>query len=492
MSETSFIPLFAVLVSALASLLILFSGKQPNLREFWTFAAAFLKFSLVLSLYPAVSSGITVTTPLFEIVPGITSAFRVDALGLTFALLSSGLWIITSLYNVGYMRTLKEHEQTRYYFSFALSLSAAIGIAFSADLVTFFIFYEILTLATYPLVAHKENREAVLAGRKYLVYALTAGVALLFAIGWTFHATGEIAFRAGGFLKGNDFSHAGLVLLFFLFIYGCGVKGALFPVHAWLPTAMVAPTPVSALLHAVAVVKAGIFGILRVTGYVFGPSLMENLHLAQPLAWIAAFTVLAASCIALVQDNLKRRLAYSTISQLAYIILGAALAAPSAFTGSILHLVNHGIMKITLFFCAGVIYAKSHIENISDMHGIGRKMPWTLTAFAVASLGLAGLPPFNGFVSKWFLAKGALEAESWIFFSVYMLSALLNLAYFVPVVYTAFLPPKSKASVSENPVPLIAPPVITGILVILFGIIPWLFHRQIELAKIAANGIFGA
>lgn len=484
-------PLLAILVSAIASLLILFSDRSRNLRETWTILASVLKFLITLSLLPLVLQGNVITFNFFELFPGVVSGFRVDALGLYFALLSSGLWIITSIYSIGYMRSLKEHEQTRYFFSFALSLSATLGIAFAGDLITFFIFYELLTLATYPLVTHKETPEAIQGGRKYLVYSLSAAALLLIAIAVTYTQTGQLTFQAGGFLGSMENVRL-LTLLLFLFLYGCAVKAALFPVHAWLPTAMVAPTPVSALLHAVAVVKAGAFGVLRIVGYVFGPEILQSTGLWQVIAVLAGFTILGASFIALAQDNLKRRLAYSTISQLSYIILGAALVTPSAYQGSILHLANHAFLKITLFFCAGVIYVKTHKENISDMRGIGYSLPWTMTLFAAASIGLSGFPPMNGFISKWFLCKGALEAGSWAALAVYLISALLNAAYLLPVVVTAFSKPKMAADLEWTPKTLITPPVVTGFLALVFGCLPFVFFSQIRLAAVAVKSIFGA
>lgn len=483
-------PVAAILVSAIAAFLILACDKRPNLREGISLAAAVLKFLLIASLHPVIESGREVTVKLFEILPHTPCILKIDALGFYFALLSSGLWIVTTVYSIGYMRTSHEKQQTRFYFSFALSLSAAVGIAFSGDLITFFLFYELLTLATYPLVAHKETKEAVKAGRKYLVYSLTSGIVLLLAIVWLYRINGTVAFQAGGLFTTHALSHKEFLVLFFMLIYGCGVKGGLFPVHAWLPSAMVAPTPVSALLHAVAVVKAGVFGILRVTGFVFGPELMRSQNLGEPLAWIAAFTILGASCIALAQDNLKRRLAYSTISQLAYIILGTAMLTPSAYSASILHLANHAFMKITLFFCAGAIYACSHKENISDMAGLGRRMPLTFTAFAIGSLGLAGFPLFNGFISKWFFCKGAIEAGSYLILCVYLLSAFLNIAYLFPVVLTGFRTGHDHSEVQEKPWTLIAPLLCTATLVLLFGCVSYFIRGHLELAEFATSQVF--
>lgn len=484
-------PLLAIAAGSIAALLILLSGRHRQVRELWTFLAAGAKFALVCSLVPAVLEGRAPYFPLFEIVPGLVCSLRVDPLGLFFALVSSGLWILTSIYSVGYVRSLNEHAQTRYFFAFALSLASTMGIAFAGDLVTFFIFYEMLTLATYPLVAHREDEEAIGAGRKYLVYSLSGGALLLAAIAWITVRREQISFTAGGFLAGF-FTPRELLLLFALAVYGTGVKAALFPVHSWLPTAMVAPTPVSALLHAVAVVKAGVFGALRMIGFVFGPSLLRETGLWQPLAWAAALTIIGASLLALVQDNLKRRLAYSTISQLSYILLGAALTSPIALLGAILHISNHAFMKITLFFCAGAIYVKTHKENVSEMDGLGRAMPLTMAAFTLASFGMVGLPLLAGFVSKWFLGLGTLAAERPIFLGVFLFSSLLNAAYFLPISFRAFYyRPRGIGRVRENSFALIVPLLATAILVILFGAVPALIRFQAKLAQLAAGGVFG-
>jgi len=484
-------PALAVMCSLVAAGLILASSRRPNLREAWTILAAVLKFGLVLSLLPGVLSGQVFETRLFEVLPGIPFLFRVDPLGMAFGLLASLLWVVTSIYSIGYVRSLQAGAQTRYFFSFALCLASALGVAFAGNLLTFLICYEVLTVATYPLVVHKETPEAISAGRKYLFYTLTGGALLLLCVAWTYQISGRLDFVPGGFLSGQA-SPQTLVVLFSLFIMACGVKAALMPFHAWLPSAMVAPTPVSALLHAVAVVKAGVFGILRITGYVFGPDLLRQLGLGMPLATVASFTILMASVIALRQDNLKRRLAYSTISQLSYIILGAAILSPTAFLASIMHIVNHGFMKITLFFCAGAIYCKTHIENISQMNGLGRQMPVTMGCFAIGAMALVGLPFFCGFVSKWFLCQGSLEAGQLIFIFVLIASGLLNAAYFFPVVYRAFFM-ESKTSLSWNEArfTMLIPITVTAALAILFGAVPYLIRQQHHLASLATLQIWG-
>jgi multicomponent Na+:H+ antiporter subunit D len=436
--ELSHAPLLAILASLLAIPAILLAGKRPNLREAFTFLAAGLKFFFVLRLVPSALQGETVRTGVFELAPGIQLSLAADPLGVFFALVASGLWIVTSVYSIGYMRGHGEQKQTRYFAAFAMSLSSTIGVAFSDNLLTFLLFYELLTLATYPLVVHKETPEAIRAGRMYLSYALTAGLVFLAGTTWVFLRTGSVDFQTGGALPVGAFSANEMKLLFGLFMLGVGVKSGIMPLHSWLPAAMVAPTPVSALLHAVAVVKSGVFGVLRITGYVFGPEAMRDFGLDTILAIFAGTTVIVASIIAMRQDNLKRRLAFSTVGHLSYIVLGAALISPAALQGSILHLSAHAIMKITLFFCAGAIYVHTHRTQISQLDGLGRKMPWTFGAFTVASLGLAGIPPVNGFVSKWWLCMGTLEAGQVIALGVFVLSGLLNAGYFLPIVIRAF------------------------------------------------------
>jgi multicomponent Na+:H+ antiporter subunit D len=481
--------MLAILVSLTAAALILITGRRPNLRETWTLLAAGAKFLIILSMAPSILKGQVMEYTMLALSPGISLQLRVDAFGLFFGLLASGLWIATSFYSIGYMRGLNEHSQTRYFFCFAVALSSTIGVAFAANLLTLFLFYEILTISTYPLVAHKETPEALAAGRKYLVYLLSAAVFILFSIAYTYQLAGSLDFVAGGFLKGRG-SPETLRLLFVAFILGFGTKAALMPIHEWLPTAMIAPTPVSALLHAVAVVKAGVFSCLRVIDYVFGPSLLSDLDLWLVLGYFVSITIIGASLFALAQDNLKRRLAFSTISQLSYIVLGAALINPAALMGSVLHMAFHGFMKITLFFCAGAIFVKTGKEDISQMNGIGRRMPLTMAAFAVGAFGMAGIPPVCGFLSKWYLCLGSMEAREAVFVLILLTSSLLNVAYFFPVVYNAFfkkeagegLPAREEASWW-----MLAPILICALMSIVLGVYPDAFirFRQIALAVVA-------
>lgn len=492
---TSIRPLLSIIVSLAAAFLILLIGERSrNLREAWTLLASVAKFIIVASMIPFILQGKTLEYTVISLAPGLLLQFRVDAFGLLFGVLASTLWIATSFYSIGYMRGLNEHAQTRYFFCFAIALSATMGIAFAGNLLTLFIFYEVLTMATYPLVAHKETPEARKGGRKYLAYTLTGGVIILLASAIIYSLTNTLDFKPGGFLAG----HASANMLQFLFvalILGFGVKAAIMPIHEWLPTAMVAPTPVSALLHAVAVVKAGVFGVLRVILYVFGPNLLHDLDLWLILAYFVSFTIIFSAMLALVQDNLKRRLAFSTINNLSIIILGASLLSHCGIKGGMLHIVNHGFMKITLFFVAGAIYVKTHKENISDLDGLGRRMPLTLGSFAIGAMGLAGVPSTCGFISKLYLCMGSLEAKQIIFLFVFLASALLDVAFFFPIIINSFFKkPKENSNphFDEAPMFMVIPLMATAIISIILGIFPNAFFHFFEIVNLAVKNITGA
>jgi multicomponent Na+:H+ antiporter subunit D len=486
----SIYPLVAILVPVAGIIMILISHRWPNIREFWTLAASVAMFSVIFSMLPDVLAGRYPEISLIQISPGISMALTVDTAGIIFGMSASALWIVTSIYSIGYMRTLAEKKQTRYYTFFALCLASTIGIAFSANLLTFVLFYEILTLATYPLVVHKETPGAISAGRKYLAYLLTGGLALIAAVALTYHYAGSLDFRSGGFLS-NLPEGPNLMLLFVLFLIGFGMKSALMPLHSWLPTAMIAPTPVSALLHAVAVVKAGVFGFVRMIGFVFGPQLFHDMGAWQILAVMAAITIVVSSLLAMYQDNLKRRLAYSTVGHLSYIVLGVSLLSADAWVGGVIHIVNHAILKITLFFCAGAIYARTHVENISELNGMGKQMPITMGIFTLAAIGLVGIPPLNGFISKWFLGQGALEANLGIYLGLLLLSGLLNAAYFFPIVRRAFFMKSDKRTrTAEASAFMVVPLVITAGLALLLGLLPDGIFHFFELASNSAASIF--
>ena len=426
-----------IAVPLVGALLIWISRRTPNLRETVTLVTAGILFLMVASLFPTVTDGGRPGATLVETLPGLSIAIEVEPLGMLFALVASSLWFVTSIYSIGYMRGHNEKNQTRFYVYFAIALSSAMGVAFAANMFTLFVFYEVLTLSTYPLVTHAGTEEAKRGGRVYLGLLLGTSIGLLLlAVIWTWSLAGTLDFRQGGVLTGT--APAGVIgVLFALYVFGIG-KAAVMPFHRWLPAAMVAPTPVSALLHAVAVVKAGVFAVLKVSVYLFGFDLLTDTGASEWLMYVAAATILIASLVAMRQDNLKRRLAYSTVSQLSYIVLGAMLATPLGAIGGGLHIAMHAFGKITLFFCAGAIMVASHKTEVSQMSGLGRAMPITMGAFFIGSLSIIGLPPTGGLWSKWYLALGTLEAGHAGLLAVLMLSSLLSIAYLLPIPVRAF------------------------------------------------------
>jgi len=480
---TSIRPLLALLICALAAMTILAFGKSDksnNLRDAISLLAASANFLVVASMAPIVLDGGVIQYHLFTVLPGIDFSLRVDPLGMVFASISSMLWIAAAFYSIGYMRKLQEHHQTRFFSCFAISIMAAIGGAFSANLFTLVIFYEILSLITYPLVYHRETEESWLGSKKYLVYLMgTSKTFLLAAIALTYSIAGTLDFAPAGLFHDVATSPVLLTVVYVCYLAGFA-KAAIMPFHAWLPAAMVAPTPVSALLHAVAVVKMGVFCVLRVIFHVFGVNLMDNLGLGIATAYLVSFTILMASIYALTRDDLKARLAYSTVSQLSYIILGAVLLAPSSIVGGVVHIASHAFAKITLFFCAGSIYCASRRKNISELSGIGRRLPWTMTAFFIASLSMIGIPPSGGFISKWYLIVGTVEAKQLAFLAVLLLSSILNAIYFLPISYKAFFEAeKTRQDIKEIPLVTI-PLVVTATLSLLLGVYP---HYFLSLAQ---------
>ncbi len=481
------IMLMAVLMPLVAFMLKPFTARTPNLRDGLAFLVGLITFALVLWLWSDFRQGIRPSITLWHILPGMSITFKLESAGMMFALVAAGLWPVTHLYAVGYMRANHEIRQTRFFSAFPIAIACALGIAFSANLFTTFIFYEIMTLCTYPLVTHKGNEAARQAGRTYLGVLMGTSLTLLLpAILWVWQVTGSMEYTQGGLFAGWQHGQSpfimGLMLLFFVF---GTAKAAVMPFHRWLPAAMIAPTPVSALLHAVAVVKAGIFIVFKVVVYIFGADYLDSLVVETPLisAWLpylAGVTVIAASVIALQQDDLKKRLAYSTISQLSYIVMATGLLSPYALMGAVAHLVAHAVSKITLFFAAGNIYTASgkKMTKVSQMQGIGRLMPITMTAFAVGSLSLIGLPPTIGFVSKWFMVKGAMQEGHIFALLVFAISTLLNAAYLLPIVGQAFLAPPQNATQEaphgEAPWPMLVAICISALLVLALFAMPWL------------------
>ncbi len=451
--------------------------RYPNLREAVTLLTAISLLALVGWLWMQFMSGARPTVRLTEILPNIALEFRVEPLGMLFAALASLLWVVNSVYSIGYMRSNQEKNQTRFYACFAIALSATMGVAFAGNLLTLFIFYEILTLSTYPLVSHKGDPATVASARVYLGVLLVTSIGFFLpAIIWTYHVSGSLDFVPGGIIEGNLTGPAVGVLLA-LFAFGIG-KAAIMPVHRWLPAAMVAPTPVSALLHAVAVVKAGVFTIMKVVIYIFGFDVLAAEASTSWLLYVAAFTVIAGSAIALRQTNLKRLLAYSTISQLSYVVMAVVVLQPLAGMGAAIHMVAHAFGKITLFFVAGAIYTATRKTELHQLEGIGKRMPWTMAAFTIGALSMIGLPLTGGFVSKWYMLSGALQATNYVVLLTIVVSTALNAAYFLPILYSAWFASGESSKMGgrqEAPLPIVFATMTSAVMALIF----FLYNRPV-------------
>ena len=463
-------PLIAFVAPLVGVFGIAWAGeKRKNLRETFTFVVAIIQASAVLSMIPIILSGKIVEFHIWQVFTNVPLLLRVDGFGLLFACVASVLWIATTVYAIGYMRGLHEHAQTRFYSFFAISLSATMGVAFSANLLTIYFFYEMLSVSTFPLVTHMQDKEARTGGRTYLGYLLFTSLCLLLpAMSWCYvwldGGTVTMDFLADTGRVG-EFSQTTQITLLALFTFGFA-KAGIMPLHSWLPGAMVAPTPVSALLHAVAVVKVGVFCVIRVYSDIFGTEVLQNLDGEDWLIGIACATILISSLIAMSQDNLKRRLAFSTIGQLGYVVLGATLATDMGIGGSVLHIAMHACGKITLFFCAGAIFVASGKKYVSQLRGLGRKMPITMGAFMIGSLSVIGLPPLGGFVSKWYLALGALDRDAIWVVVVLLVSSLLNVFYLLPVAVTAFFrteETEENPGIQEAPMACVVPLALTAV-----------------------------
>jgi len=493
MSWSAWAPL-AVLASSLVPGLVIFAlpESKRRTRTALNLGGALLKLGLILAILWGVSEGQTYGVRL-PFLPGLDLALRIGPLSLLFLVLSAGLWLVTTIYAVGYLEG--SPHRRRFFGFFSLCVTATVGVAMADNLLTFVIFYELLSLATYPLVVHRGTEVARRAGQIYLAYTILGGALLLLGTVWLYTIAGTLDFTPRGFLERlPESQHPALVGIFVLLIAGLGVKAALVPFHGWLPQAMVAPAPVSALLHAVAVVKAGAFGIVVVVYDVFGVEFAASLGVTTPLAVLASVTIIYGSLRALFQDDLKRRLAFSTVSQVSYIALGVAVAGPIAAIGGVVHLVHQGLMKITLFFCAGNLAETLGIHKVSEMNGVGRRMPWTMAAFTVGALGMIGVPPIAGFVSKWYLGLGALEAnQPWVIL-VLAGSSLLNAAYFLPILHAAWFrePPKSwpeeqRFGSAETGWMLLLPPLVTAALALGVGLFASMPFTPLEWARLIAE-----
>ncbi len=472
--------LIALIVPLIGALGVMIRGADENIRETISCVTSLILLSLVLSLVSEIKAGKILYCHLFTILPGLDIALRADSFSMIFAMVAASLWTIAVFYSMGYMRSLQEHAQTRFNACFALAIFGAIGVAFSNNLFTMYLFYEIVSICTYPLVAHHQDKEGYEGARKYIIYLTTTAKAFLLpAMILIFVLTGTLDFstdiRYGIFSP--DIDKTLVVMLYIFCLFGFAKNGVM-PFHHWLPGAMVAPTPVSALLHAVAVVKVGVFCTTRVMLYVFGTHTMQALNLGIPTAYFVGFTIIAASVIALSKDNLKARLAYSTVSQLSYIIIGVALLTDAGIQGGLIHIVNHAFSKITLFFCAGAIFVAANKKYISELDGLGKTMPFTFGAFAIASLSMIGAPPVAGFVTKWNLLVGSVQAHQIGILLILIASTVLNAAYFAPITFRAFFGKKENSmqtdtgGIKEAPLSMLIPILIACTISVIIGIYP--------------------
>lgn len=495
MNIDAWLPALIVLSSLLPGLIIFFLAETRHVAR--------ITLNLIGAVFKLLLVGVMIWGVFHQhvyesrlsLLPGMDLVLHADALSVLFVSLSTVLWLVTTVYAIGYLEG--SPHRSRFFGFFSLCVSATVGIALAGNMVTFLFFYEILTLATYPLVAHRGTADSARGARIYLAYTLSGGVVLLVGVAWLRAIVGPLDFTEGGILSSVSVEHHGeLSAIFALLIFGLGVKAALVPLHGWLPEAMIAPAPVSALLHAVAVVKAGAFGIVRVIYDVYGVEFAASLGLLLPLAVLASVTIVYGSLLALTQDGLKKRLAYSTVSQVSYIALGAAIFGPVATIGGVAHLVHQGVMKITLFFCAGNYAETLGVHRISEMAGIGRRMPLTTLAFTTGALGMIGVPPMAGFISKWYLASGALAAgQNWVLL-VLMASSLLNAAYFLPILYRAwFQEPVGPWPEERHPTRggseahwmLLWPALVTAALAFLIGLFANTPYSPLEWARLIAE-----
>ncbi|MFB1486598.1 MULTISPECIES: complex I subunit 5 family protein [unclassified Thiocapsa] len=498
MSFDAWLPAAIVLSSMVPGMLIFVLKEESHrLRTVLNMTGALAKVGLVIWMIRGVYDGHLFETR-WTLAPGLDLVLSADALSVLFVALSTLLWLVTTVYAIGYL----EHSpnRSRFFGFFSICVSATVGIALSGNLLTFVIFYEILTLATYPLVAHRGTPDAAHGAKVYLAYTMGGGALLLVGAIWLQALVGPVEFTQGGILGVSpEEIRMELILIFFVLLAGLGVKAALVPLHGWLPQAMVAPAPVSALLHAVAVVKAGAFGIVRVVYDVYGAEFAYANGLLLALGILASITIIYGSMMALTQDSLKKRLAYSTVSQVSYIALGASLFGPIATIGGLVHLVHQGLMKITLFFCAGNYAETLGVDKVSQMDGVGRRMPWTSLAFTVGALGMIGIPPVAGFVSKWYIGLGAADAGSNWVLAVLIASSLLNAAYFLPILHRAWFRPAPKQWPQEHrhtgrleiAGALLWPPVITAVLALSAGLFAAAPFTPLEWATLIAEREYG-
>lgn len=466
-----FTALFPLIIPVIGAVAVYAIPEENNRsRLIFAFTVVLINVIYIWNLLFSVLQGQVITLRVLEFIPGLSIYLDLDPMGMVFAVTASSLWLFAIVYASGYMA--KKKNQRQFYFWYILSMTAVLGVAFAGNLLTLYIFFEFLTFATYPLVIQDRSEEAYQSGQKYIIYCLSGGGLILVAFLILRSLIPEVYFVSGGIVSAAVAEQEVLVLILILLIAGFGTKAAILPLHSWLPGAMVAPVPVSALFHAVAVVKSGVFGILRTSYFIFSPGLLREIDPYNLVLIVISITIILGSVLALRQDVLKLRLAYSTISQLGYISLGAFLFSATGLLGGVIHLINHALLKIILFFSAGVIMKETGADKVSEMNGIGKRLPWTMRSFAIGGLGLIGILPINGYISKLYILQGSLEADKALFALVILASSILNSLYYLPIMFNAFFKEGSyeKSGGREAPVAMLAPILLLAGLCLFFGL----------------------
>lgn len=431
---TSVLPAIVVLIPFVSAVIAFFLTRfNRRAGEVFTVLSIAVVFTAIFSMYSTVTAGHVIYGRYAFLSLPFTVSVRFDALSFFLAMVISFLWLLAALHSIGYME--KEHAHDRYYGLLLVCMGGCLGTVVTGDLIGLFLFFEIMALASFALVSHEEHPYAMFAGVKYLFMSVGAGLAIFFGIVITYFIGGSVSLSEFGLI--SEVSTLSFIA-FISFVLGFGIKAGIFPVHVWLPDAHpAAPAPVSALLSGV-MIKVGAYGLIRVFYQVFGFEYLQALGWERITLILAVITILLGSALALIQDDIKRRLAYSSVAQIGYILLGISMLSERALTGGVYHIFTHAFMKGGLFLIAGAIILRTGERRISHMGGVGFKMPLTMIAFTLCSLSMVGIPPFNGFVSKWQLALGALDIGQPMIVVLLIVSSLLNAAYYFPIVIAAF------------------------------------------------------
>jgi multicomponent Na+:H+ antiporter subunit D len=485
MAVLTLIPFLAAVV---AFFLTRYNRKTGEVFTILTIAGIFFA---IFSMYRTVIAGNVIFGRFLFLSLPLSIYFRMDMLSFFLGLLVTFLWLLAAIHSVGYLA--HEHAHDRYYCFLLIALGGCLGTIFAGELVGLFLFFEIMAVSSYVLIAHEEHPYAMFAGAKYLFMSIGAGLAIFFGIMITYYLSGTTSLEGFGLIR--DVSSLSFIA-FIAYLLGFGVKAGIFPVHVWLPDAHpAAPSPVSALLSGV-MIKVGAYGLIRVFYQVYGFEYLRAMGWDKITLTLATVTILLGSAMALLQDDIKRRLAYSSIAQIGYILLGISLLSERAFIGAVYHIFTHAFMKGCLFLIAGAIIVRTGERRISRMGGLGLKMPLTMIAFTLCSLSMVGIPPFNGFISKWQLCLGALDIGQPFYVILLIVSSLLNAAYYFPIVIAAFFAvPKSDSGpvngalkVPEASLSMLIPIMILAIGCIAFAVTPQ--NWPLQLAKAVVQELF--